>query len=158
MGTCFRGNFHVNSLLCHSQTLGDSRCSSLCLAHGRFEVPSNLVFKLIITLIWNIRSPFQCSKCRNSRVKQQTSQRSMQSQWRLDFGLLRKDRSRVRSRLITTNNEESTQFAYPKMPISTRCYAIAHHELKTPRTINAFRLYYCFRRLFWFNQQIHSVL
>ena len=108
MGTCFRGNNHVNSLLCHSQTLGDSRCSSLCLAHGRFEDPSNLVFKLIITLIWNIRSPFQFSKCRNSRVKQQTSQRSVQSQWRLDFGLLRKDRSRVRSRLITTNNEEST--------------------------------------------------
>ena len=32
----------------------------------------------------------------------------MQSQWHQDFGLLWKDRSRVRSRLITTNYEEST--------------------------------------------------
>ena len=39
------------SLLCHSQTLRDSRCSSLCLAHGRFKDPSNLVFKLIIAVI-----------------------------------------------------------------------------------------------------------
>ena len=51
MGTCFRGNFHVNSLLCLSQTLRDSRWSSSCLAHEQFENPSNLVFKLIIALI-----------------------------------------------------------------------------------------------------------
>ena len=69
MGKFFRGNFHVNSLICYSQTLRDSRWSSLCLAQGRFEDPSNLVFKLIIALIWNIRSPFQYSKCRNRRVK-----------------------------------------------------------------------------------------
>lgn len=52
-----------------SQTLPDPRCSSLRLAHGQFEDPSNLVFRLIIALIWNIRSPFQFSKYRNSRVK-----------------------------------------------------------------------------------------
>ena len=69
MGTCFRGNFHVNSLLCYSQTLRDSRCCSLCSAHGRLKDPSNLAFKLIITLIWNIRSPFKFRKCRNSRGK-----------------------------------------------------------------------------------------
>ena len=28
----------------------DSRCSTLCLAHGRIEDPSNLVFKLIMAL------------------------------------------------------------------------------------------------------------
>ena len=69
MGTCFRGNFHVDSLLCYSQTLRDSRCSSLCSAHGWLKDPSNLAFKLIITLIWNIRSPFKFRKCRNSRGK-----------------------------------------------------------------------------------------
>lgn len=70
MGTCFCGNFYVNSLLCHSQTLRDSCCPSLCLAHGWFKDPSNLVYKLIIiALIWNIQSPFQFSKCQNSCVK-----------------------------------------------------------------------------------------
>ena len=60
MGTCFRGNFHVDSLLCYSQTLRDSRCSSLCSAHERrLKDPSNLAFKLIITLTCNIRSPFK---------------------------------------------------------------------------------------------------
>ena len=34
-----------------AQTLRDSCCSLLCLAHGRFEDPSNLAFKLIIALI-----------------------------------------------------------------------------------------------------------
>ena len=34
-----------------SQTLPDPRCSSLRLAHGQFEDPSNLVFRLIIALI-----------------------------------------------------------------------------------------------------------
>ena len=43
----------------------------------------------------------------------------MQAQWRQDFGLLRTDRSRVRSQLITTNYEESMQFAYPKVPTAT---------------------------------------
>ena len=69
MSTCFRGNFNVSSLFCHSLTLRDSRCSSLCSVHGRFENPSYLVLILILALIWNIRSPFQFSKCRNSRVK-----------------------------------------------------------------------------------------
>ena len=70
MGTCFCGNFHVNSLLCHSQTLRDSCCSSLCLVHRWFKDPSNLVYKLIIiALIWNNWSPFQFSKCRNIHVK-----------------------------------------------------------------------------------------
>ena len=41
----------VSTACCHSQTLRDSRWSSLCSAHGRFEDPSNLVFKLIIALI-----------------------------------------------------------------------------------------------------------
>ena len=97
MGTCFRRNFHVNSLLCHSQTLRDSRCSSLCLAHGLFEDPSDLVSNLIIALIWNLR---------NSRVK--TINIATIEAITMAPRLLRKDRSRVRSRLITTNNEEST--------------------------------------------------
>ena len=95
--------FHVNSPLCPSQTLRDSCCSSLCLAHGRFEDPSNLVFKLIIALIWDIRSLWV-----NVKQPCKDNKRSMQSQWRQDFGLLRKDRSRVRGRLITINYEEST--------------------------------------------------
>ena len=70
MGTCFCGNFHVNSLLCHSQTLHDSCCSSLCLVHGQLKEPLNLVYKLIIiALIWNNWSPFQFSKCQNSCVE-----------------------------------------------------------------------------------------
>ena len=55
--------------ICNSQTLRNSCCSSLRLAHRRFVDPSNLVFMLIIALIWNIRNPFQFGKCRNSRVK-----------------------------------------------------------------------------------------
>ena len=50
----------------------------------------------------------------------------MQSQWRQDFGLLRKERSRVRRRLIKTNYNESAQFAYPKVPTTTRFFAIAY--------------------------------
>ena len=110
MGTCFCGNFHVNSLLCHSQTLRDSCCSSLCLVHGWFKDASNLVYKLIIiALIWNIRSPLQFSEFRNSHVKTITIDQCNHNDARtLDFGLLQKDRSRVQSQLITTNYKEYT--------------------------------------------------
>ena len=107
MGTCFCGNFHGNSLVCHSQTLHDSCCSLLCLVHGRFKDPSNLVLELIIALIWNIQSPLQFSECWNSRVKTITIDWCNHNGARTsDFGLLQKDRSRVQSRLITTNYKE----------------------------------------------------
>ena len=130
MGTCFCGNFHVNSLLCHSQTLHDSCCSSLCLVHGQLNDPSNLVYKLIIiALIWNNWSPFQFSKCRNIHVKTITIDWCNHNGSRtLDFGLLQKDRSRVQSRLITRS---TCQFAHPKVPTTTGFYAIAY-----PRVIN----------------------
>ena len=129
MGTCFCGNFHVNSLLCHSQTLHDSCCSSLCLVHGWFKDPSNLVYKLIIiALIWNNWSPFQFSKCWNIRVKTITIDWCNHNGARTsDFGLLPKDRSRVQSRLITRSTR---QFAYPKVPTTTGFYAIAYPRVK----------------------------
>ena len=51
----------------------------------------------------------------------------MQSQWRQDFGLLRKDRSWVRSRPIT---KIPRQFAYPKVPTTTRFYSITYPRVK----------------------------
>ena len=38
-----------------AQTLRDSRWFSLCLEHGRFEDPSNLVFKFIICAVFDLR-------------------------------------------------------------------------------------------------------
>ena len=127
MSTCIRGNFHVSSLFCHPLTLRDSRCSSLCLAHGRFENPSYLVLKLILALIWNIRSPFQFSKCRNSRVKTINFATIDAITMALELRSFRKDRSRIRSRLITRSPR---QFAYPKVPTTTRFYAIAYPRVK----------------------------
>ena len=119
MGTCFRRNFHVNSLLCHSQTLRDSRCSSLCLAHGLFEDPSDLVSNLIIALIWNLR---------NSRVK--TINIATIEAITMAPRLLRKDRSRVRSRLITTNYEGSRNLHIPRYPQQLVSTLSRFHELK----------------------------
>ena len=127
MSTCIRGNFHVSSLFCHSLTLRDSRCSSLCSVHGRFENPSYLVLKLILALIWNIRSPFQFSKCRNSRVKTINFATIDAITMALELRSFRKDRSRIRSRLITRSPR---QFAYHKVPTTTRFYAIAYPRVK----------------------------
>ena len=123
----FPWNFHVSNLFCHSLTLRDSRCSLLCLVHGQFENPSYLVLKLILALIWNIRSPFQFIKCRNSRVKTINFATIDAITMALELRSFRKDRSRIRSRLITRSPR---QFAYPKVPTTTRFYAIAYHELK----------------------------
>ena len=57
----------------------------------------------------------------------------MQSQWRQDFGLLRKDRSWVRSRPIT---KIPRQFAYPKCPQQLVSTLSRIHELKTMWIIN----------------------
>ena len=66
----------------------------------------------------------------------------MQSQRRQDFGLLRKNRSLVRGRLIKTNYESPRQFEYPKVPTTTRSYAIAYpgvkKENKRNKTTNKF--------------------
>ena len=66
----------------------------------------------------------------------------MQSQWRQDFGLLRKDRSLVRGRLIKTNYESPRQFEYPKVPTTTRSHAVAYpgvkKENKRNKTTNKF--------------------
>ena len=123
----FPWNFHVRSLLCHSLTLRDSRCSSLCSAHGRFENPSYLVLKLILALIWNIRSPFQFSKCRNSRVKTINFATIDAITMALGLRTFRKDRSRILSRLITRSPRE---FPYPKAPKTSRLYAIAYPRVQ----------------------------
>ena len=100
---------------------------SLCSVHGRFENPSYLVLKLILALIWNIRSPFQFSKCRNSRVKTINFATIDAITMALGLRTFRKDRSRIRSRLIT---RIPRQFAYPKVPTTTRFYAIAYPRVK----------------------------
>ena len=72
----------------------------------------------------------------------------MQSQWPQEFGLIWKDRSRVRSRLITKGPR---QFAYPKEPTTTRFYAIAYPRVKNDALIGVRYTYHSIRqhRVIW---------
>ena len=84
------------------------------------KTTSNLVFKLIIALIWKIRSPSQFSKCRNSHVKTKN--------------IATIDAITMLSGLRTSSEGEITKsprnFHVPKVPTTTRFYATCIHELK----------------------------
>ena len=85
------------------------------------KTTSNLVFKLIIALIWKIRSPSQFSKCRNSHVK--------------TINIATIDAITMVSGLRTSSEGEITKsprnFHVPKVPTTTRFYATCIHEFKS---------------------------
>ena len=84
------------------------------------KTTSNLVFKLIIALIWKIRSPSQFSKCRNSHVK--------------TINIATINAITMVSGLRTSSEGEIMKsprnFHVPKVPTTTRFYATCIHELK----------------------------